>query len=573
MELEVGDRYFVKSAQCHGTIRYIGALSVQPQATFVGLELDLPKGRLDGSFRGRRYFECPANHGLLVEKSEFIRKVVGTQAPIRVMSEGQTQAARMALSGSPSMPSMMPQKHLDGIQVEIQKYEKHIAVRVQKAKELRDLMDEETRAAQTKAEVLAKEYGARVRKLEMAALQRQIALEQEIIAQTERELFFHAKLPTSAGEFANLCQLFELSISEHSEFHEALQALASRQERDLAEMTAEKASLEERLRIENETINSHQAELTDLRKRLALCEEELHRLQPELLEIQSLKPRITSDAALIRQSTRKLAFRNRESEVHSLFLERVSKFFPPTFKLAGLLTKILAKAEFWPDAPEHEDFLHFADCALMVFGQTEVASPQLEGALLDVDSGQNCDVSALFSMLQSATEITLHLTLTPHLLRAAAHRAPLKEAGNELKYLASLIGQPIHPILLTRGREEFEKFMLKLRQHLRQVETGGAFTADEYEPQIHDFLAVIKKTAELKFPVRLPNVKKLEKPVSVTNAGLPEILSLRRKVADTQAIVDQYIRWNRALEQQQATLDAKIAEALVTIDSGHPHRQ
>jgi hypothetical protein len=156
---------------------------------------------------------------------------------------------------------------------------------------------------------------------------------------------------------------------------------------------------------------------------------------------------------------------------------------------------------------------------------------------------------------------------------AAAHRASLKEAGYELKYLADLIGQPIHPILLNRGREDFEKFMLKLRQHLRQVETGGAFTADEYGPQIRDFLAMIKKTAELKFPVRMPKVKDPEKQLPVTDPGLPEILNLRRKVADTQAIVDQYIRWNRALEQQQATLQTKIAETLVAIDSVNPDKQ
>jgi hypothetical protein len=533
----------------------------------------VPKGRLDGSFRRRRYFECPANHGLLVEKSEFMRKVVGTQTVAHSTSEGAAQPGRTTLSGSVSMPLMAVQKPLDDIQTNIKKYEKLLAVRQEKVKELRGLMDAESRAAQAKEEALAKEYAARARKQEMAALRRQIALEQEIIAQTERELLFRAKLPTSAGEFAHLCELYELSISEHSHFQEALQVLAARQERDLVEMTKEKASLEERLGIENEKITSLQAKLADLQKLARFCEEELQRLQPELLEIQSLKPRIISNNTLIRQSTRKLPFRNRDSEMNSLFLDRVSKFFPPTFKLAGILTKVLAKTEFAPDAPEREDFLHFADCAFMVFREAEVASPQLERALLDIDSGQSCDVSTLFSMLQSATEITLHLTLTPHLVKAAAHRAPLKDAGNELKYLAGLIGQPIHPILLTRGREGFEQFMLKLRQHLRQVETGGPFAADEYEPQIRDFLAVIKKTAERKFSVTMRKGRKPEKQVSVNDAGLPQILSLRRKVADAQAILDQYIRWNRGLEQQKAALEKDISETAFAIDSVHPDKQ
>ena len=54
-----------------GTVRYIGktSFSSDPNFTWVGVELDEPKGTHDGEVEGHRYFSCPPKHGLFVLES------------------------------------------------------------------------------------------------------------------------------------------------------------------------------------------------------------------------------------------------------------------------------------------------------------------------------------------------------------------------------------------------------------------------------------------------------------------------------------------------------------------------
>ncbi|XP_063279007.1 kinesin-like protein KIF13B isoform X2 [Prinia subflava] len=49
-----------------GTVRYIGPTDFQ-EGTWVGVELDLPTGKNDGSIGGKQYFRCNPGHGLLVK--------------------------------------------------------------------------------------------------------------------------------------------------------------------------------------------------------------------------------------------------------------------------------------------------------------------------------------------------------------------------------------------------------------------------------------------------------------------------------------------------------------------------
>ena len=60
----------------YGEIAYIGPIDGLPGDGWIGVRLDQPLGKGDGSFRGTRYFECPPLHGAIVR-------------PERVHTEGE----------------------------------------------------------------------------------------------------------------------------------------------------------------------------------------------------------------------------------------------------------------------------------------------------------------------------------------------------------------------------------------------------------------------------------------------------------------------------------------------------
>ncbi|WKY01977.1 hypothetical protein Q1695_015745 [Nippostrongylus brasiliensis] len=94
---QVGDR--ARIDQRSGTVAYVGATRFAP-GEWIGLVLDEPLGKNDGSVQGYRYFTCEADHGLFCKSSKLDRILL---SPARFKSptpgEGDTKSPYAAEYG------------------------------------------------------------------------------------------------------------------------------------------------------------------------------------------------------------------------------------------------------------------------------------------------------------------------------------------------------------------------------------------------------------------------------------------------------------------------------------------
>nr|XP_019588675.1 PREDICTED: kinesin-like protein KIF13B isoform X2 [Rhinolophus sinicus] len=82
--------YVTLGANKVGIVRYIGPTDFQ-EGTWIGVELDLPSGKNDGSIGGKQYFKCNPGYGLLVRPGR-VRRAAGA---------GRRRSAGLRLQGAP----------------------------------------------------------------------------------------------------------------------------------------------------------------------------------------------------------------------------------------------------------------------------------------------------------------------------------------------------------------------------------------------------------------------------------------------------------------------------------------
>ena len=62
MSIKTGSRVLVKDKDLRGTVAYVG-LTEFAAGKWIGIILDDPKGKNNGSVQGKAYFSCDDNHG------------------------------------------------------------------------------------------------------------------------------------------------------------------------------------------------------------------------------------------------------------------------------------------------------------------------------------------------------------------------------------------------------------------------------------------------------------------------------------------------------------------------------
>lgn len=73
MGIREGDRIFMRNG-LSGVIKYIGEVEGQNEE-WVGLELDKPEGKNNGSINGKKYFECKDKYGIFLKYNKLMERI------------------------------------------------------------------------------------------------------------------------------------------------------------------------------------------------------------------------------------------------------------------------------------------------------------------------------------------------------------------------------------------------------------------------------------------------------------------------------------------------------------------
>ena len=70
LTIEKGGRVELKSGGHRGEVMYVGRVPDKELGYFIGIKLDEPYGKNNGSFNNIPYFNCPNKYGIFVRPSE-----------------------------------------------------------------------------------------------------------------------------------------------------------------------------------------------------------------------------------------------------------------------------------------------------------------------------------------------------------------------------------------------------------------------------------------------------------------------------------------------------------------------
>lgn len=108
-----------KDRKVNGTIRFIGHTLFAP-GIWVGVELNTPDGKNNGSVQGHYYFSCPANYGLFIREEYVAPLPVDTASTVTTVASSSGSVATSTIA-SGSAPGTTNSNPISAIRNEVRK--------------------------------------------------------------------------------------------------------------------------------------------------------------------------------------------------------------------------------------------------------------------------------------------------------------------------------------------------------------------------------------------------------------------------------------------------------------------
>ncbi|XP_014675205.1 PREDICTED: dynactin subunit 1-like [Priapulus caudatus] len=114
--MKLGTRVEVIGKDVVGVVAYVGS-TMFSSGKWIGVALDVRKGKNNGVVQGKKYFTCPENHGIFVRQSQ-LNVLNGSEAPSPAASEGDLSKSLessqelkpKSAAATPDRPSKIPSK-------------------------------------------------------------------------------------------------------------------------------------------------------------------------------------------------------------------------------------------------------------------------------------------------------------------------------------------------------------------------------------------------------------------------------------------------------------------------------
>ena len=542
------------------TIRYLGDYHLKP-GVWIGLELDKPKGKNNGTIRGKEYFQCEPNCGLFISYDDFVKHLGKRRAvPSQSMDVLPAMEEKRRIMGHSASATTVRLEESESMEVS-----DDLTAKLEAAKRKLASIEHELRSEakimkelQTKTQIIKKEHDKKLAevqksheenllKMEQEYLEKEVELQDKLLEMARRRRLIEYRNKTKRlGETIHLLE----QINEENEGLEwDMESLRRKHALDINNMKRKKTDLEKKLEENLELWTKQKEEAKTYSELVDKCKTELQDQSPVLQETKSLRLRISRDEKDLEQKERKLRMKESDAIVNSKFMEEIASYFRPAMKTVGIVYRIRAKAQAAEGCAEKEDLLHFLECCLFALGKSQIDDESFLSMLAQVEQCLDAhvwdfDLTMLTNKLKTLTPMSLHLAITPHLLQASAYRIKSNTTSHDVTELAKCFDKLIHPSILFRFKEDFEKLSTNLRIELRRAEHGETGRFRQYERLLREIVASEPLT------VPRPIIEDTVEVLQEDNKQLedPEIPVLRRRVIDTEFLIKQYKRYSDIIE-------------------------
>lgn len=506
------------------------------------------------------------------------------KSPSNVDMLKPTNSSLLAPPEQNEPPPQQQQQHETDLQEKIDSLKKKCALARQKvkleAKKLRDLMVQKKDIEKSHEDTLKQikaENQEELMKIQLEYLPEQIRLEQDLFQATKEEKI--AKKNSFENDTHQYVEMLSTINDEYCKYENELRELMKKQGKDVEFRMKRKMLLDEKIK-KQDTSKEQLETIQSILDKIQDYQNELQEQQPEWQDVKAMKIKISSLPEKIDNIKKESDAYSNESQINRNFVEKIRPFVNPIVKPLSIIYRLIKNVPLVECRNDQEmsiieEFLHFCDCALLVFShsidnysQTEELTSELEKieAVFDTRSVPAIDFQRITSTLQSHTPSPLHLSITSHLLMAYAYKTKSEDIRSDLVQVARMIPHILHPSIMIKDKEECENFALKLRKDLRDTEEGKPISLMQYTKMIQILVASLdNEVTALKYD--FTPLKKKEGEINKDNIREEaedkvdsELADLQRQIFDTKGLVDQYKRFNTYLSDKETEMHDSIKD-------------